>query len=445
MRIGPITNIWNVREVDMSLTQNWTEKDYLNHIVKNKLDLIWYGYCNPKSVEAIRLATYTPVYSDKIVEMLERKCPRKECNGYMVVPLDDRIRRIVNKIVCNGTVKGSACGNYKMILYRWISASDQTKLWFRDVETVKYYGDIGRTFYATLSLYDKRILPKSSMYVNESLMKAHTLGMDIDIKQGRGTICDTENREEIDVVLDIVRGELDTFAGGSYNLQTSGNGLYIFLHHNLVKVDIFNQMARFNGWINYLNTVIKKNGVTRIKIDPINMPSRVFKLIGSIHQKHDLVCIPLEHDCHISKMSSDEFKLKNFNIEKFIIDEKLRFYNRYNNEDKKSLYNFLEEHTEKHMYGDLRAIRYNFKESVGAITGEEQEEQEDQKGQIESGEFSNYYTGWRPVDIDIPGRVIHKKRLDGRHEIEMLGVDEDDIDKILDKIWEKKKEESEEV
>lgn len=428
----------------MTFTQNWSEKDYLDHIIKNKLDMIWQGYCNPKSVEAIRLAAYAPIYSDKIVELLERKCPRKECNGNMVVPLDDRIRRIVNKIVCNGTVKGSACGNYKMILYRWVSASDQTKLWFQDTDTVKFYGGIGRTFYATLSLYDKRILPKSSMYVNEGLMKAHTLGMDIDIKQGRGTICDSENREEIDVVLDIIREELDTFVGGSYNLQTSGNGLYVFLHHNLVKVDIFNQMARFNGWINYLNNVIKENGVTRIKIDPINMPSRVFKLIGSIHQKHDLVCIPLEHDCHVSKMSSDEFKLKNFDIGKFIIDGKLQFYNRYSDKDKRSLYNFLDEHAEKHIYGDLRAIRYNFKESVGAITGEEQDEQEEKKGQIESREFSDYYTGWRPIGIDVPGRVIHKKRLDGRHEIEMLGVDEDNIDKILDKIWGEKKEEKEE-
>jgi hypothetical protein len=427
----------------MTLTQNWTEKDYLNHIIKNKLDLIWKGYCNPKSIEAIRLAAYTPIYSEKLVESLERKCPRKECNGDMVVPLDDRVRRIINKIVCNGAVKESACGNYKMILYRWVSASDQTKLWFQDIDTVKYYGGIGRTFYATLSLYDKRILPKSSMYVNESLMKAHTLGMDIDIRQGKGTICDLQNREEIDVVLDIVRGELDTFAGGSYNLQTSGNGLYIFLHHNLVKVDIFNQMARFNGWINYLNAVIKENGVTRIKIDPINMPSRVFKLIGSIHQKYDLISIPLAHDCHLSGIDSNEFKLKSFDIEKYIIDGKLQFYNRYNKEDKKSLYNFLEEHTEKHMYGDMRAIRYNFKESVGAITGEEQEDQEERKGQIESGEFSDYYTGWRPFNIDIPGRVIHKKRLDGRHEIEMLGVDEDNIDKILDKIWSKKEEKEE--
>lgn len=420
----------------------FTQKDYLNHIVKNKLDLIWFGYCNPKSVEAIRLAAYTPQYSDKIVEMLGRKCPRKECNGNMVVPLDDRIRKIINKIVCNGTVKGSACGNYKMILYRWVSASDQTKLWFQNIDTVKYYGDIGRTFYATLSLYDKRILPKTSMYVNESLMKAHTLGMDIDIK--RGTICDIENRKEVDVVLDIVREELDTFVGGSYNLQTSGNGIYVFLHHNLVKVDIFNQMARFNGWISYLNKTIKEVGITRIKIDPINMPSRVFKLIGSIHQKYDLVCIPLEYDCSIGNMESDEFKLKNFDIEKFIVDGKLQFYNRYDNKDKKSLYNFLEEHTEKHVYGDLRAIRYNFKESVGAITGEEQEDQEERKEerkkQIEIGEFSDYYTGWRPVNIDIPGRVIHKKRSDGRHEIEMLGVDEDNIDKILDKIWEKEKE-----
>lgn len=422
--------------------KDWTEKDYLKYIVDNKLDQIWHGYCNPKSVDAIRLSAYTPQYSEKLVELLERKCPRRECDGNMIVPLDDRTRRVINKIVCNGTVKGSACGNYKMILYRWLGAKDQTKLWFKDINTVRKYGNIGRAFYATLSLYDRRILPKSSMYVNESLMRSHTLGMDIDIKKGRGNICDSMNREELDVVLDIVRERLDTFVGGSYNLQTSGNGIYVFLHHNLVKVDIFNQMGRFNGWINFLNKVIKENGVTRIKIDSINMPSRVFKLIGSIHHKYDLACVPLQFDCHLSKMDEDEFKLKNFNIENYIIDGKLQFYNRYNKDDKKGLYDFLEEHTQKNQYGDLRAIRYDFKDSVEVTTGEDQKEE--QNVEKESKEFSDYYTGWKPLDIEISGRVIHKRRPDGKHEIEMLGTEEENIDKVLDKIWGKKEEKNEE-
>lgn len=433
----------------MTVTVEWNEKDYLNHIIKNRLDQIWRSYSNPISVDAIRLAAYTPIYSEKFVELLERKCPRKGCSGSMIVPLDDKIRRVIYKLICNGTVNESACGNYKMILYRWISQKDQTKLWFGDINTMRYYAGLGRAFYATLSLYDRRILPKSSMYVNESLIKAHTLGMDIDIRQGRGTICDIENRKEIDQVLNIVRGELDTFVGNSYSLQTSGNGLYIFLHHNLVKADIFNQMARFNSWINYLNKAIKVVGITRIKIDPINMPSRVFKLIGSIHQKYDLVCIPLEYDCHISDMDSGEFKLKNFNIGKYFVDGKLKFYDRYNEKDKNSLYHFLEEHTQKHPYGDLRAIRYNFKEGVELITGEEQnigEEgekgQDEQKDKIEDKQFEKYYTGWRPLDIEIPGRVIHKRLSDGRHQIEMLGVKEEDIDKILDKIWEEEKNNS---
>ena len=450
----------------MTITQNWTEKDYLNYIIKNKLDSIWYGWSNPKSVDGIRLVAYAPLYDEKLVELLGRKCTRKGCNGNLIVPLDDRMRKIIYKIVCNGTVNDSACGAYKAVLYRWVSASDQTKLWFQDTDTVRHYGELGRTFYSTLSIYDRRILSKNSLYVNESLMMAHTLGMDIDIKKGHGNICDLENREQIDVVLDIVREQLNTFAGKSYNLQTSGNGVYIFLRHDMVKVDIFNQMARFNSWINYLNKVIKERGVTRIKIDAINMPSRVFKLIGSIHQKLDLVCIPLEHDCYISKMNSDEFKLKNFDIEKYIIDGKLQFYNRYDENDKKSLYDFLEEHTQKHPYGDLRAVRYQFKDSVEIITGEEQKEEgkeeqkeegkdeqkeegkeeqkeegkEEQKDKTESDKFSEYYTGWKPLDLQVSGRIIHKKMFDGRHQIELLGVQEEDIDKVLDKIWGKKEE-----
>jgi hypothetical protein len=450
----------------MSLTQNWTNQDYLNHIKKNKLDLIWFGYCNPKSVDAIRLSAYTPIYNDKIVELLERKCTRKNCDGSLVVPLDDRVRKVVNKIVCNGNINGGACGNYKMILYRWVSAGDQSKLWFQDIGTIKHYGDVGRTFYATLSLYDRKIIPKNALYVNESLMRAHTLGMDIDIK--KGTICESINKEEIDKVLEIVREQLDTFVGGSYNLQTSGNGLYIFLHHNLLKVDIFNQMGRFNGWIRYLNDIIKEKDIRRIKIDAINMSSRVFKLIGSIHQKYDLVCIPIEFDTYLSKVNNNEFKLEHFDIDKYIVDGKLQFYNRFEGKDKKSLYDFLEENSQKHPYGDLRAIRYNYKKSsssnigISAITGEESslleldseiniknreeisienreeisiENREEISLENESIKFSDYYTGWKPFDADIPGRIIHKKRPDGSREVEMLGVDEKDIDKILDKIW----------
>ncbi len=429
----------------MTLTQNWNDKDYLKHIIDNKLDSIWYGWSNPRTVEGIRLAAYAPIYSEKLVEFLERKCVRKGCTGNLIVPLDDRIRKIIFKIVCNGTVNGSACGAYKAILYRWVSASDKTKLWFQDIDTIRHYGEFGRTFYSTLSIYDRKILSKDSSYVNESLMRAHTLGMDIDIKRGHGNICDLENREQIDVVLNIVREQLDTFAGESYNLQTSGNGVYVFLHHNLVKVDIFNQMSRFNSWINYINTILKKNGVTRVKIDGLNMPSRVFKLIGSIHQKLDVVCIPLEDDCHISKMDSEEFKLKNFNIDKYIVDGKLQFYNRYNDEDKKSLYDFLEEHTQRHHYGDLRAIRHRFKDSVEVTTGEEQKDEgnDDQEDKREIDKFSNYYTGWKPIDIQIPGRIIHKKMFDGRHQVEMLGTSEEDIDKVLDTIWRKKEEKEE--
>lgn len=423
----------------MTLTQNWTSKDYLNHITKNKLDQIWYSYCNPKNIgfekiDGIRLSAYTPIYTDFNVEMLERKCSRKGCDGNLVVPLDDRLRRVIYKIVCNGTVNGgSSCGAYKMILWRWVSGKDRTKLWFKDGGVIRYYGKVGRAFYATLSLYDRRILSKKEMYVNESLMRAHTLGIDIDIKGMKGTICDIENRIEIDKVLEIIKEQLETFCRESWSLQTSGNGVYLLIHHNLVKVDIFNQMGRFNSWLNYLNKVIKSYGIRRIKVDPINMPSRVFKLIGSIHQKYDLVCIPLLIDCKLSEMNSGEFKLKNFDINKYIVDGKLKFYNRYDGNEKKSLYEFLEEHSEKHMYGDLRAIRYGFKESVSAITCEEQE---DIKEKAESDNFEQHYTGWVPVKVDVPGRVIHKKTKDGRHQIEMLGVfDKKDIEKILDYIY----------
>ncbi len=421
----------------MSFTQNWNNKDYLKYIMDNNLHFIWSSWCNPKNTGGIRLAAYTPLFpEDDNIELYSRKCTRKGCTGNKVIPLDHVINRIIYKRVCNGIVNESACGAYQTILYRWISQGNRTKLWFNSPDTVKNYGSFGRTFYATSIIYSNQIVTPRMQYVDESLMKAASLYVDIDIK--RGTICDQENRNDLQKTFDLLRDDLDTFVPNSYNLQTSGNGAYFIIHHNLVKRDIMNTLSKFNAWILHMDLKLKNSGITRVKIDPINMPSRVFKLMGSIHQTKDLVAVPLEYDVKIDKMSAEEFKLRNFDINKYIDPDakKLKFYDRFNIGETKSLYQYLEENMQHNVNSDLRAIRHNYNEAISIITGEEQETADEyQKRLMREAEMYIDSITWKQFQCDIPGRIMYKET-DSGYEIEMIGVDEDDIDKMLESFYE---------
>lgn len=183
----------------MTFSLDWNNDRYLKYIVDNKLDLIWTNFCNPKS-GGIRTSAYNPLFpEDGNVSVFELPCKRKGCSGTWVVPLEDRVRRVIYKVRCNGTVNGSACGGYKPIFYRWRSRNDKQKLYFDNPETVRVYGKLGRAFYATSMVYDKNIVSPKSMYVNEKLAVGATLTIDIDIK--RGNICDAVNKENLDLAL----------------------------------------------------------------------------------------------------------------------------------------------------------------------------------------------------------------------------------------------------
>lgn len=425
------------------ITDKWNAENYFRHIIDNKLDNIWTAWTNPSSVNGIRVIAYKPIYpSDGNVEYFDRKCARKGCNGTLIIPLDDRVRRIIDKRKCNGIVNGSACGAYQPVLYRW-SSSDKRKVWFDKAETVRKYGKLGRAFYATNIIYDHKIVGANQKYIDEELIKACTLTIDIDIKNG--TICESKNKEGLSTALDIIRDELSVFASDSYNVRTSGNGLYIELHHLLCDEGVFDTIGRYNAWILYMKEVIKEKGVRGIGVDAINMPSRVFKLIGSIHQKYDLVSIPLDWDCKFDGLDSEIFKLKNFGINRLIgEDGKLKWYHRYNKNDKSSLYKFLQEGTYiKKGHGD-RALKFGYKHSVEIITGEKQivemkrgdtmiSEADEGDEEERAKSFYEKYVGWKSIG-GISGRGVYRRRFDGSLEIEFLGVNEEDGKKLVDKI-----------
>ena len=398
-----------------------TPEKLLDYVRKNRLNGLWAGWSNPSSIDGIRLAAYTPIYSQELAEIIMKKCPRidgitkKQCPGTWVVPKDDMEKGVITKIVCNHP----GCRRYKPIIWRWVASGDRRKLYFESKELVDFYATRGRSFYGTLSIHDKKIISPKAHYVSERFIVGTTLGIDIDILNG--TICDSLNKEDVQKTIDLLKEELDTFVPKSYNLQTSGNGVYLLLHHSLCRREVFSTMAKFNGWITHMDVIRQEKGIMRTKIDPLNSPGRLFKMFGSPHQKHDLVCIPLEIDCDITKIENDEFKLKNFDINKYIVDGKLNFYNRSNIEETKNLYQFLEDHSARCPdYGD-RALRYRFKEITEIITGEEQSNSSE-----EIDEEIDRLFGWEEFKTESPGRV-HYKRKNGTFIVQSYGKDHDAI------------------
>ena len=400
----------------------------LEHVKKNNLDIIWSSYSTPKSIDAIRLNAYTPIYNENRVKYLTKKCSRNDkngiiCEGILEIPKDDVEKGIIHTLKCSNT----KCRKYKTIIYRWLSSTNKCKLHFNSPEKVDEYAPQGRAFYGTLTLHDKNIIQPKSQYVNEKLIKACSLGIDIDIISG--TILDLTNREELQKTIELVTEELNTFIPNSYNIQTSGNGIQIFIHHNLCKINVFETMAKMNALIIHLDSLRKEKGITKIKIDPLNTPGRLFKLIGSPHQKYDLVCIPINEN--LMKIESNEFKLENFDINKYRDENgKLLFYNKCNINETKSLYEILENNTLKHPgYGD-RALRYRFKDIVELTTHQKQEftSEEELEYQKQIDEEIDRIFGWNKFETKIPGRVHYKEYKDNfRIQIYANDIDKEKI------------------
>ncbi len=407
----------------------------LEHIRKNNLNNIWSSYSTPKSIAGIRLNASTPIYNEYLAKNIIKKCPRVDkngiiCGGILEIPKDDIDRGIIHTLKCSNP----KCRKYKTIIYRWLSSTDKRKLHFNSPEKVDEYAPQGRAFYGTLTIHDKTTIQPKAQYVNEKLIKACSLGIDIDIING--TIIDSTNREELQKTIDLITEELNTFIPNSYNIQTSGNGIQIFIHHNLCKINVFETMAKMNALIIHLDLLRKEKGITKIKIDPLNTPGRLFKLIGSPHQRYDLVCIPINEN--LTKIETNEFKLENFDINKYRDEnDKLTFYNKCDINETKALYETLENNTLKHPgYGD-RALRYKFKDIVELTTHQKQEftPEEEFKYQKQIDEEIDRIFGWNKFETKIPGRV-HYKECENNFRIQIYANDTDK-EKIIKEFNEK--------
>jgi hypothetical protein len=399
-------------------------QDYKDYIIKNELDIIWTTWSNPSSGE-IRTAAYKPIYTDSYAAWADagnKKCTKKNCTGIFVISDDDKKIRIMNKWRCN------VCTTKKDILYRDVDASSdgrkKPKLYFGNRDTVRFYAGKGRTFYSTLIVYDKKIIDPYAQFSDVSLMKSVTLGIDIDLKNG--CITDAKNREELQKTINIIREKfLDKIVPGSYNIQTSGNGVYILIHHLLVQKNVFEVCTFYNVLITELNKEIENDYV---KLDALNGPSRVFKLVGSIHQAYDIVAIPLKHDVNLTKMSENDFKLKNFNIENYKDKNgNLEYYTRCDMKDSDSLYEYLKNNFAMLPTSSPRAMRAAKRGDI-----------DETKWAEKCAEFMKK-EAWIMLDVDMPGEVYYRIKDNGL-EMNLFRIPEEDKERVRIMVRQKVKE-----
>jgi hypothetical protein len=246
-------------------------------------------------------------------------------------------------------------------------------------------------------------------------MKSVSLGIDIDLK--KGCITGKTERMELDEALNKIRKKLGLVGvGNSYNLQSSGRGVYFLLHHKLVVSNIFETCVKFNALIVDWNNDIENEW---LKLDALNGPSRVFKLFGSIHQQDDVVALPLEYDVILSDMDSKNFLVENFDVNNYMNNGRLNFYKRFDDSEIKNLEKYLKENVVVLPTSSPRAMK-------ASVRGEE----DLSKWEKRCAEFMSK-ENWRIFEgLDIPGEVYY--RTSGEFlEVNLFRVSEEDRGRIM--------------
>ena len=317
--------------------------DVFKYVVRNRLDEVFSAYCHlPEGIRYGAVSQYTPSFKRRFGT--RRKCPY--CK-YGIMMLKDQNRAVWQ--CCT-------CGHTKNNYFRFNGPGKQTGRLDLTPKRVLYHCYTGRAFYSTLGIFDPEKIrlydsrnESESFYYGWKTMNAFNLALDIDLKPHvKTTIANPKNSAAFQKVLDFIKDKLSC-CENNINLQTSGNGIYVILHHSLceAKDDIQMTAAKFRLFMELCNSEMEEKGLLkRVKIDThlINLSSQVFKLAGSLHQEYDLVAIPLDYDVDLRKINwHKEAHPSNFSMKNFIVNERMTYYNRKDPSEKKDFFKMLDE------------------------------------------------------------------------------------------------------
>lgn len=316
----------------------WREIDFQHFIVDNHIDEIFVNQCNhPEGIKCVAIVPNYPSQFNTGQHRLRIKHnipnTNDKCDGWMTLPSPSEAAHLYT---CQ------KCGRQKRRMFRWQSPSPSSgKLFFETVEDVRAMAKMARTYYSTLGVWDEKILDSKAVY-DDKYLKGYTLGIDLDLIDG--TLFDYKNKVAMNEVINIIRDELSTLVPNSYNLQTSGNGVYILIHHALLTTDYYGAMF---AWSLFLDEIIdkvdKRSASARVVIQVGNDFARVFKMIGSIHLVLPTVAVPLPHNVDLTKFNMRETEIENVNTDHW---EDI-FYNRCDKTESISLQKRLKEICEK--------------------------------------------------------------------------------------------------
>ena len=289
---------------------DWTKQDYNQFIYRNYLHQVWTEYCNPP--EGLRCVAWIPNYPSQVeigmhIRKVEHSNKEREiCDGKLVLPY--RGEGAAYEYICE------KCGFKSYRLYRWKTANPEDgKMIFLTDKDVLRVSPLARCYYATLGVFRENIIDYKSLYSPEN-MTGYTLGIDLDVNDG--FFLNHKNKIDVSRAIFIIREELETFVPSSYNLQTSGNGIYFLLHHRLLNKDIEVALMKWQVVLaDMKNKVERVYKCKNVNVNPfINDWARVFKMVGSLHQEYSTVCIPLPYDVNLMGYDLSHMKTELFKV-----------------------------------------------------------------------------------------------------------------------------------
>jgi hypothetical protein len=324
----------------------WSRKDYHKFYQQNELATLHRLFL--KQTEGFRLFVWTPSYlNQKEMGVLNVKCDT--CDGNAILNNDLKKAALY---VCE------KCGKEIFKIFRWTKASkDSGNIVIKDNNQLLYYSLNTRVMYFTLGIWKNREIRqgKDGEYGKLEKLKAWNLAIDIDVKNS--LFLKPKNINKMGIVLDLIRQDLNEIVPNSYELMSSGNGMYVLLNHKLTagfSAEMF--MKTKLVWSSYqecINELLNESEIKNIKLDASStfLSSAFIKLPYTFHKRYNIISVPLKYDIDFTKSESRQL-LMNTNFDdkiKFNIKDYPKFYTRYDENDKQSLINWVNKYYDEHI------------------------------------------------------------------------------------------------
>ncbi|MGD0954715.1 MAG: hypothetical protein ABR985_20410, partial [Methanotrichaceae archaeon] len=241
---------------------------------------------------------------------------------------------------------------------RWYAYNNNDARLLNAKEDYEHLTDRFRVLYQTLNVFDHRLWmvsrPKEEITSENPLgtpadTLAYTLGVDID----KGRDCTLEDPEIKAAVEDAAKFLVDCLKAHGIHQSVwvlfSGGGIYVEVHHEIVKpkakegrAEFFEFVTdRYNRFIGHISEEFFKahpEHIGKVKYDALNNAKRIFKSILSIHKSKPYAVTPLNRDD-----IKIDFERARIPLKDDMIPEARLWYSSYDPLEREPLFKLLDE------------------------------------------------------------------------------------------------------